>query len=263
MKAVLNYISEKSDMTYGINCSDNHKEVYKEFIDTKNYHKKIDGRQYRHYIQSFNHGEVDKEKAMNIGIEWAKKSFAGYEVYLVTHTDRDHIHNHVIVNSVNFENGSKFHETKKELEKRKELNDEICLKHGLKKIIPEKEKGQVITYDKEKYQIIKKGADITKLAQNIIEVHKISLSVNDFSDKLEKKGYHTEWTENKKHVTFTVDPKILEGKKNKFRLANLKKTFNMEIFEKEYLLKQFIKNKENTFSKLSQNLDENSKKISM
>lgn len=255
LRAVLNYVGEKGELSSGINCSDDYKKVYEEFIETKENFKKPIGRQYRHYIQSFRPEEVDKEKALPIGIEWAKKAFKGHEVLIVTHTDRDHIHNHVIVNTVNFENGYKLHESEKDLEKRKELNDEVSLKHGLKETLCEKKSGQVVTYDKDKYQVIKKGADITKLAKSIVNVSLESTSPNDFAERLEKLGYHTEWGQYKKHITFTADEKILKGKKNKFRLSNLKKTFNIELFEKEKLLEQFAKNRENDFTKVAKNLE--------
>ena len=257
LKSVLDYVGTKGEQSFGINCSDDYKEVYKEFMETKKNFKKPNGRQYRHYIQSFNPGEVDNEKALAIGVEWAKKSFEGHEILIVTHTDKEHIHNHVIVNSVNFDNGHKLHETNKDLEKRKELNDQISLKHGLDKNQYEKKNGQVITYDKDKYQIIRRGADITQLAKSVVNVSMESKSPNDFADKLKKLGYYTEWDQYKKHITFTVDEKILKGKKNKFRLSNLKKTFNIELFEKEKLLEQFGKNRESKFTQLVQTFEDN------
>lgn len=257
MRVVLKYVAEKSIMTEGINCSSDYAEAHKEFINTKNFYHKTDGRQYRHYVQSFGPEEIKKDKALEIGVEWAKKAFNGHEVFIVTHTDREHTHNHFIVNTVNFETGYKLHESEKDLEKRKELNDEVCHRFGIKQEFTRKESGQVLTYDIDKYQVIKKGADITKLAENVIKATKNSYSVNEFSQEMEKFGYYTEWNEHKKHVTFTVNSKILKGKKDKFRLENLKKTFNIELFHKENLLEQFSKNRENNFLKVARNLDEN------
>lgn len=54
----------------------------------------------------------------------------------------------------------------------------------------------------------------------------------------------TEWEENKKHIVFTVDKNILKGKKEKFRLSNLEKTFNIDDFRKEKLLEIFKLNQE-------------------
>ena len=260
MRSVLKYVAEKSEMKEGINCSSDYAEAHKQFIETKKFYHKIDGRQYRHYIQSFDPEEITQDKALEIGVEWANKAFKGHEIYVVTHIDKDHIHNHFIVNTVNFETGYKLHETEKDLVKRKELNDEVSKRHGIKQEFVKKESGQILTYDIDKYQVIKKGADITKLAENILIVTKKSYSVNEFCQEMEKLGYYTEWSEHKKHITFTVNQNILNGKKDKFRLENLRKTFSIELFQKENLLEQFIKNKENNLSKLSKNLNDNFEK---
>ena len=57
------------------------------------------------------------------------------------------------------------------------------------------------------------------------------------------KGYEVKWSDKKKHVTIEVDKNILIGKKNKFRLENLKKTFNNEVFTKEKALEKFNQNR--------------------
>ena len=74
---------------------------------------------------------------------------------------------------------------------------------------------------------------------------KVSTSKENFIFNMEKDGYSTEWTENKKHIVFTVDQNILKGKKDKFRLSNLEKTFNIPDFNKDKLLEIFKLNKEN------------------
>lgn len=61
---------------------------------------------------------------------------------------------------------------------------------------------------------------------------------------MKKDGYTTEWEENKKHIIFTAEQNIFQGKKNKFRLANLEKTFNIYDFNKENLLETFKLNQE-------------------
>ena len=72
---------------------------------------------------------------------------------------------------------------------------------------------------------------------------------------MKKAGYSTEWTENKKHIIFTVDPNILKGKKNKFRLSNLQKTFNISDFTKERLLEIFKENKDKELDEISRKID--------
>ena len=244
LKKVLNYVGEKAYKTYGINCNEDYKRVAYDFFETKDYFNKKDGRQYRHYIQSFSPKEVSKDKALEIAIKWAEEVFPGHEVFIAVHDDKEHFHSHFIVNTVNFETGEKLHEGARNLALKKELNDKICKSYGIdnQKLI--RQKGDVVSYDKNKYQIIKKGADITKLAENIIKNMQISISKENFIFNMQKDGYSTEWEENKKHIVFTVDKNILKGKKEKFRLSNLEKTFNIDDFRKEKLLEIFKLNQE-------------------
>ena len=245
LKKVLNYVGEKAYETYGINCSENYKKIAYEFFETKDYFKKTDGRQYRHYIQSFSPNEISKEKVLEIAVKWAEKAFQGHEVFIAVHNDKEHLHSHFIVNTVNFETGEKLHEEARNLVFKKELNDEICKYYGIDNQKITRQKGDVVSYDKNKYQVIKKGADITRLAEKIIKNMKVSTSKENFIFNMQKDGYFTEWEENKKHIVFIADQNILKGKKDKFRLSNLEKTFNIPDFRKEKLLEIFKLNKEN------------------
>ena len=258
LKKVLNYVGEKAYETYGINCSENYKQVASEFFETKDYFKKIGGRQYRHYIQSFSPNEISKDKVLEIAIKWAEKSFSGHEIFIAVHDDKEHLHSHFIVNTVNFETGEKLHEEARNLVFKKEINDEICKSYGIDNQKAIKRKGDVISYDTNKYQIIKKGADITRLAEKIIKNMKVSTSKENFIFNMEKDGYSTEWEENKKHIVFTASKSILKGKKDKFRLSNLEKTFNIPDFNKERLLEIFKLNQEqerkNILEKITDNM---------
>jgi len=98
---------------------------------TKKVWDKIGKRQYHHIIQSFPPGEVSKELAHSIGIELAEKGFSGYEVLIATHIDRDHLHNHLIINSVSFIDGRKYIGTRDSLVSLKDKSDGLCREHGL------------------------------------------------------------------------------------------------------------------------------------
>ena len=245
LKKVLNYVGEKAYETHGINCSENYQKVAYEFFETKDYFKKTEGRQYRHYIQSFSPNEISKERVLEIAVKWAEKAFQGHEVFIAVHNDKEHLHSHFIVNTVNFETGEKLHEEARNLVFKKGLNDEICKYYGIDNQKITRQKGDVVSYDKNKYQVIKKGADITRLAEKIIKNMKVSTSKENFIFNMQKDGYFTEWEENKKHIVFTANKNILKGKKDKFRLSNLEKTFNIQDFRKEKLLEIFKLNKEN------------------
>ena len=255
IKAVADYVGKKAYDTFGINCSQDYKEIPKQFDETKEYFGKNGGRLYKHYIQSFAPNEVKKEDIIEIAKKWAGQVFKGYEVFIATHDDKNHLHAHFVINSVNFENGRKLHESKNDLKEKKRINDEICLEYGIENKFKPKPRGEIITFDNQKYQIIKKGADITILAKKVLENMKISKSKEEFIKNMKKSGYQVEWVDNKKNVIFTISPNILKGKKNKFRLSNLQKTFNISDFTKERLLKIFKENKDKELDEISRKID--------
>ena len=242
LKAVLKYVGEKAEETEGLNCTNDFNRVYDEFLDTKGYFDKKEGRQYRHYIQSFSPNEIELEQVLEIAKKWAEEAFEGHEVFIAVHNDREHLHSHFIVNTVNFFNGKKLHESKKELEDKKKLNDEICYEYGIDNSNYLKEEGTVTAYDKNKYQILKKGGDIAKLTITLLEAMESCISKEEFCNYMKKRNYEVEWTEEKKHIFFKINDDILEGKKNRFRLENLRKTFNISDFTKEKLLERFNDN---------------------
>src|SRR5699024_11681915 len=75
---------------------------------TRELFSKNDGIQAHHVIQSFKPDEVTHEKANQVGLELAKKLAPIHEVAVYTHDDTNHVHNHIVINSVNFETGKKY-----------------------------------------------------------------------------------------------------------------------------------------------------------
>ena len=97
---------EKTDeqiLTDYINCDPGY--AYQQMMDTKRAVGKLDGRQCYHIIQSFAPGEVTPELAFEIAQELAKEYLSEYQVVIGTHVDREHIHSHLVFNSVNMETG--------------------------------------------------------------------------------------------------------------------------------------------------------------
>src|SRR5699024_8438621 len=85
-----------------------------------------DGIQAHHVIQSFKPDEVTPEKANQVGLELAKKLAPNHEVAVYTHDDTNHVHNHIVINSVNFETGKKYQAHGKEaIERARSLRDEL------------------------------------------------------------------------------------------------------------------------------------------
>ena len=92
----------------GIHCTP--ESALDEFRFIKNKFGKTDGRQYYHIILSFSPDDkLNTETAHEIGLKFAEY-FPGFQFVVATHSDKAHIHNHLIMNSVNMENGKKFHQ---------------------------------------------------------------------------------------------------------------------------------------------------------
>src|SRR5665648_461133 len=127
LKQGIKYITnpEKAELITGKDCTA--ETALEEMQTTKALYNKTEGRQYMHFVQSFKPDDpLDPSKAHQIGLEMAEKRFKGYEVLVATHTDKDHLHNHLIVNSVSFETGAKFQHSKNDLKAIKEISDQLC-----------------------------------------------------------------------------------------------------------------------------------------
>lgn len=247
-KATLNkaisYITkeEKTEdkLISGQNC--NPKTALEEMQTTKEQFNKTDGRQYYHYVQSF--AKTDKlthEQAHEIGREWAEKNFKKYEVLIATHQDKNHIHNHFIVNSVSFEDGSKLHSRKQDLEHLKEMSDRICEREGLS-VIKEPSK-EITSFKMTKYRTLERALEggyksyVADTALSVDRAISASRSKEEFIRSMNSQGYSVKWSDTNKNVTF----KDREG--HKVRLSNLAKTFKDNRFSKEGLENEFSKSK--------------------
>ena len=104
-----------------------------QMVSTKLRFGKQGGRLAYHLEQSFKPGEVTPEVAHQIGVELAKELFGEkFEAVVATHTDKDHIHSHIILNSVSFVDGSKFHQPNAMYYDRiRKLSDQLCARYGL------------------------------------------------------------------------------------------------------------------------------------
>ena len=127
----------------------------KEFAESKREYLELTGRQYKGDIiayqirQSFKPGEISPEEANQIGYETAMRFTKGEHAFLVcTHTDKEHIHNHVIFNSVNLACDRKFRDSWFCGIGLGRLSDQICLEHGMSVIKPYEKRGKKPKYEK-------------------------------------------------------------------------------------------------------------------
>lgn len=126
----INYAEPRATVKTGINCDIDY--AKSEMKQIRTLYGKDDRVQAHLLIQSFRPGEITAEKANQLGKEYAEKIAPEYQIAIYTHTDKDHIHNHIVINSVNLETGKKFQAHGQAfLDKCYDINDEICLTHGL------------------------------------------------------------------------------------------------------------------------------------
>lgn len=177
--------------------------AFREFIATKKLYAKSDGIMFYHYVQSFSSEEnITPDEANKIGLELAKE-FDGFEVLVATHIDREHIHNHLIINSVSFENGYKLRQNPNSLQKLRDRSDEICLQFG-KTVLPKYEKTAIKGLGTREYRAAEKGQSWKFKLMNAIEkAMNKSGSRADFVNQMQKLGYEMLWTDTRKYITFT------------------------------------------------------------
>ena len=232
----------------GVNCLGQH--AYEEFMATKNLYGKACGTYFYQYVQSFLPGEIQSyEEAHRIGLEFAGKSFPGYEVLVATHLDAhddggvQRVHNHFIVNSVSFEDGRKIHFTPNTLQELRKISDDICRDHGLSVLPPsERRNGQGI--GTREYRATMRGEGWKFGLINDIETAMTQAGdKREFCDILASVGYSVTWTEERKYITFTCPNgrKVRDNKlhDNKYTKENLEYEFRIRKQITEHAGSQF------------------------
>ena len=97
---------------------------------------KTDGVQLYHIIQSFRPGEITPELALEIAQEFVREHLPGYQAVIGVHTDREHIHAHIVFNSVNALTGEKYHSNARSYYQQiRGISDRLCREHGLSVIL--------------------------------------------------------------------------------------------------------------------------------
>ena len=248
---VLRQDKTREQLTYvtGPYCHDeiNYDLVYRTFLEEKKMWNKDTGRMYAHNIISWHKDEqITPEQAFEFGKEFAENWFSGFQTLVAVHKDKDHIHCHLVTNSVSYEDGRKLHNTRKDLERMKQLTNQMCRERGL--TVAEKgkhfdgsqiEKGEVIAWSKDKYNLFRqqvKDSFVADCAMAVLKALENCISKEKFKEKMKQFGWNVNWTEKRKHITFQNQ----EGKK--VRDSNLFKTFHLDI-SKEGLENEFNGNR--------------------
>ena len=208
---VLRYVQQEEKTTWedrrlvsGWNCTA--QSVCSEMQLTKERFHKADGRQYYHFVQSF--AETDNltpQEAHAIALELVQREFPNFEVLVATHIDTDHLHSHLVVNSVSFQDGRKLHQSAADLQAHRIANDEICVAHGLEILPPPQKQVKQKRMSTREYRSAAKGESWKfRLINTIDQCMRYAASKEEFISLMESEGYQVRWTDSRKNITYTT-----------------------------------------------------------
>ena len=194
---------EGQRLATGINCQP--ESVYADFMTTKRLYHKTDGVLFYHMVQSFPKGEaVDPVTAHAAALKLAEY-YEGYEVLVCTHTDREHIHSHFLINSVNFDTGKKLHIAKEQLQELRQRNDQVCMEFSLPVFRPADRKQKTKTMSIGEYHTAARGQSKKLQLMNIInDCMRHSSSREEFIALMESEGYKVRWETSRRNITYTT-----------------------------------------------------------
>ena len=232
MKSVMRYVSQMSktlwdgqQLVSGIGCQP--ETAFDEFLSTKLLHHKDGGVMFYHMVQSFPKGaDIDPRTAHEAAQQLAGY-FEGCEVLVCTHTDREHIHSHCIINSVNFETGRKVHMADEQIQELRVRNDQICEELGLPKFQRDEQRKTQGMSNAEYYTVSKGESWKFELMRAIDECMRYGGTREDFLALLRAEGYGATWTDNRKSITYTT-PDGRKCRDSRLHMTKYRKE-NMEV----------------------------------
>ena len=208
MRGVMLYIMQEMKTTWeggplisGVNCQP--QSVYDDFLNTKLLYHKDGGVMFYHMVQSFpKDAAVDPRQAHEAARRLAEY-FDGCEVLVCTHIDREHIHSHCVINSVNFETGKKLHMAKEQIQELMRRNDAICLEMDLPVFEPTTQQARGMSGAE--YHTALKGQSWKLRLMNTIDAGmKYAADKDAFVSLMESEGYAVCWESSRKYITYTT-----------------------------------------------------------
>jgi len=208
MRGVMLYVMQEKKTAWeggplvsGVNCQV--QSVYDDFLNTKLLYHKDGGVMFYHMVQSFPKGAaVDPQQAHEAARRLAEY-FDGCEVLVCTHVDREHIHSHCVINSVNFETEKKLHMAKEQLQELMRRNDAICLEMGLP--VFDAPMQQARGMSGAEYHTSLKGQSWKLRLMNTIDAcMKYAADKDAFVSLMASEGYAVRWESGRKYITYTT-----------------------------------------------------------
>ena len=208
MRGVMLYVMQEKKTAWeggplvsGINCQP--QSVYDDFLNTKLLYHKDGGVMFYHMVQSFPKGEMIDPRQAHEAARRLAEYFDGCEVLVCTHVDREHIHSHCVINSVNFETGKKLHMAKEQIQELMRRNDAICQEMGLP--VFEAARQQSRGMGGAEYHTALRGQSWKlRLMNTIDECMKYAADKDAFVSLMESEGYAVRWESSRKYITYTT-----------------------------------------------------------
>lgn len=182
-----------------------------EMMAYKDYYGSTSGKQYHHVVISYHRDEhITPEQAARNALELAKATpkWQQHQILLATHTDRDHIHTHLIINSTNMATGRKLRWLRRDLAELKDRCVAMCLQQGLH--VPLKgltfegaERTSIVANNPRTYNQLRKDAGyVHDIMEAIKDVRNTAANREDYIAQLADKGIGVTWTDTRKHITY-------------------------------------------------------------
>ena len=210
LKGVLAYCCKEAKVDYrgyplvsGVNCVS--AVALQEFMNTKRQFGSTQGRLYYHMVQSFHPDDpVTPEMAHEIALKLAER-IPGFEIVVATHTDREHIHSHFVINSVSCDTGKKYHSNRESLAALRAASDELCVEYGLPVVKPREKQKREHTMSDREYRAYDKGNSWKMdLEISIDECMTQARDREHFIRLMEYSGYEVRWEDSRKYITYTT-----------------------------------------------------------
>ena len=243
MRGVMCYVMQEKKTAWeaeplvsGINCQP--QSVYDDFINTKLLYHKDGGVMFYHMVQSFPKGAAVDPRQAHEAARRLAEYFDGCEVLVCTHVDREHIHSHCVINSVNFETGKKLHMAKEQLQELMRRNDMICQEMGLPVFEPTVQ--QASGMSGAEYHTALKGQSWKLRLMNTIDAcMKYAADKDAFVSLMASEGYAVRWESSRKHITYTT-PAGTKCRDNKLH----EEKYCKEVMEHEFRIRtELVKRK--------------------
>ena len=239
MRGVMRYVMQEKKTAWegaplisGINCQP--QSVYDDFLNTKLLYHKDGGVMFYHMVQSFPKGAAVDPRQAHEAARRLAEYFDGCEVLVCTHVDREHIHSHCVINSVNFETGKKLHMAKEQLQELMRRNDAICQEMGLPVFDAPTQQARGMS-GAEYHTALKGQSWKLRLMNTIDECMKYAADKDAFVSLMASEGYAVRWESSRKHITYTT-PAGTKCRDNKLH----EEKYCKEVMEHEFRIRAEI-----------------------